>query len=507
MTWIGQRGARLIPALAIAAALSSALWMWGFTVDDALISVRYARHLAMGAGYRWNIGGPSTDGVTPLPWPLLLAPLARGSALATLMHACCMGLAAWTLAAGALGVAIARAPAATAVKAVALCALALCIPVAAHAVSGMETGLATALATFAAVSTARPRVAALLAGLAASLRPEMAPWALFLAAGLGCAHDGGGIAPRGFAALHQRSGPAPPAAHGELESRTIARAATCSAIALLPFATCVAVRTVCFGRPAPLALLAKPSDLAHGFAYAGAAFLATLAPVLALSPLATARAPRPARVLALAGALHFVVIAAVGGDWMPYARLAAPVAPSLLLAFVLAAPHAARAATTLRAVSALSLGVYLLLKASPAGRHVMADRAALIEQGRPLLAGALTVAALDAGWPSAATEATLIDLAGLTDPAVAALPGGHTSKRVGPLFLLDRRPDVLLFRARDGVSATSLSAWREATYAYVVEARLVASDLIAERFEPVAFLPLGESGGYVMLKRRPLHDE
>lgn len=474
MTWIGHRSTWLIAALAVAAALLPALWMWGFTVDDALISIRYARHLAAGAGYRFNLGGPSTDGVTPLPWPAILVPLAGGSGLDVLMRAKYMGLASWLLSAGAWGVAVGRAPARMTVKILALLLLALCIPVAAHAVSGMETGLATALGTLAAVSALRPRLCALLAGLAASLRPEMAPWALAVGAGMAWAER------------------APPA-----------RVATCAAVAFAPFAACVAVRLACFGHPAPLALLAKPSDLAHGVSYAAAAALATLAPVVALSPLAFARAPRSARVLGLAGALHLVVIVAVGGDWMPYARLAAPIAPSLLLAFVLAAPHAHRKVTAARAVLALALGAYLLVKASPAGRHVTRDRAALIEAARPLLAEASSVAALDVGWPTAAAEITIIDLAGLTDPAIAALPGGHTSKRVDPVFLLDRAPDLLLFRTVEGVSGSSLDDWRSATYAYAVEARLVASDLVADRFDAVAFVPLGASGGgYVVLKKR-----
>jgi hypothetical protein len=472
MTWIGQRRVWLITALAVVAALAPALWMWGFTVDDALISVRYARHLAMGAGYRWNLGGPSTDGVTPLPWPIVLSPVAGGSALETLMYAKCMGLGAWLFSAGAWGRAVARAPAHVAVKGVALAALALCLPVAAHAVSGMETGLATALATLAAVSHARPRVAALLSGLAASLRPEMAPWALAASVGFAWAR---GSSP--------------------------ARLSACAALAVGPFAASVAVRVAVFGHAAPLALLAKPSDLAHGLRYAGAAALATLAPVLAVSPEAFLRAPRPARALFAAGALHLVVLAVVGGDWMPYARLAAPVAPSLLLAFVLAAPHAHLWATSARAALALALGAYLMVRASPAGRHVMRDRAALIEAARPLLSGASSIATLDVGWPSAAAEVTILDLAGLTDPVIAALPGGHTSKRVDPAFLLDRAPDVLLFRTVAGLDATSLDDWRAATYAYVVEARLVDSDLIADRFEAVAFLRLGERGGYVVLTR------
>ncbi len=83
MQLLGHRGGRLLaawPALGALAALVPALWMWGFTVDDALIAIRYARHLNAGIGWRFNAHGPSTDGVTPLPWPALLAPLAWGDA-------------------------------------------------------------------------------------------------------------------------------------------------------------------------------------------------------------------------------------------------------------------------------------------------------------------------------------------------------------------------------------------------------------------------------------------
>src|SRR5205823_510293 len=127
-------------ALGVAAALVPALWMWDFTIDDALISIRYARHVAEGAGYRFNVGEPSTDGVTPLPWPFVIAPLARGDVLDVLARVKLLGLGAWLAAAAAWGIAVGRAPAAAWVKGIAMSALAVCVPVAAHAVSGMETG-------------------------------------------------------------------------------------------------------------------------------------------------------------------------------------------------------------------------------------------------------------------------------------------------------------------------------------------------------------------------------
>ncbi|HEY8039184.1 MAG TPA: hypothetical protein VIF15_05290 [Polyangiaceae bacterium] len=451
-----------------------ALWMWGFTVDDALIPVRYARHLVLGLGWRFDAHGPSTDGVTPLPWPLVLAPLARGDALVVLGRAKALGLVVWVGACVALGRevgGVTKAPAWA--RASALTALALSVPVAAYAVSGMETALATALATFAALALRRPLAAAGLAGLAATLRPEMAPWACVLAAG---------------AAIAGRE--------------KIGRVVAAAGVALAPFVACAVVRAVVWGRPAPLALMAKPSDLDQGIAYAGAACVVTLVPLLVLAPLALRRAPA-ALVVVLAAAVHVGAVVAVGGDWMPYARLMVPVVPSLVWAAALASAHAHPAATAARSLAALALGVYLVVRGGTDGRGVGADRAALVAEARPLLADTTRVAALDIGWVGAATDADIVDLAGLTDPEIAALPGGHTSKRVDAMFLLGRHPDALLLYLPGGLPG-GLETWPDATYGHVVEARLAADEVVARHFFAAAWLPLGARGaGYVLLRALP----
>jgi hypothetical protein len=185
---------------------------------------------------------------------------------------------------------------------------------------------------------------------------------------------------------------------------------------------------------------------------------------------------------------------------MPYARLAAPIAPSLALAFVLSAQRASSLASALRLAVAVAIGAYFLAVAAPAGRAVQRDRADLIALARPLLQGADTIASVDVGWPSAATEATIVDLAGLTDPEIAALPGGHTSKRVDATMLTDRRVDTVLFYCNGEVDP---GAWRDAPYVHAVAARLAASDLFAERYSPRAFLGLGDRGaGYLVLQAR-----
>ncbi|MBX3206452.1 MAG: hypothetical protein KF764_15365 [Labilithrix sp.] len=441
-------------ALALAGALSAlvpALAMWGFTVDDALIPLRYAHHLASGAGYRFDAVGPSTDGVTPLPWAPLLAPIAAGGDLvAALERAKALGVVAWAFAGAVLGLGLAKRASGgrreTLHAAVALLVLGLAFPIGAWAASGMETGLATALATCAAVSFERPRRAALLAGLAATLRPELVVWAVIVAGGAAAA----GSLARGHAA------------------RTVA-------LALAPFAICAVVRLVAFGRPAPLALLAKPSDAQHGVVYAGAAAVVVLTPILACAPLALARASSLARTLALAALAHVAVIVAVGGDWMPYARLMVPVAPSLALAFVDVGRVARTWSTLARVLLALAVGVLIGVRAAPAGRHVHEARKDLIAQARPLLAGAKVVAALDVGWVGASTGASVVDLAGLTDPSIAALHGGHTSKAVDLAMLLDRDVDTIVVYGEPRL----------------VEQRLLRSALFAERFERQATIAFG----------------
>lgn len=449
-------GAWYVRALAVAGALCAllpALAMWGFTVDDALISLRYAQHLGAGLGYRFDATGPSTDGVTPLPWAPLVAPLTMGGAslVVALERAKVLGVLVWTVAGAALGADLARRASGRAqgtMHAVAaLAVVALAFPVGAWAASGMETGLATALTTLAAVSFATPRRAALLAGLAAAFRPELVPWSAVLACG---------------AALT-----ATPTSPRSLAVPLLLSAA--------PFTCCTLVRLAAFGRPAPLALMAKPSDLRHGLVYAAAAAVVVLTPVLAFAPFALRRASGIARTLAIGAVAHVLAVIAVGGDWMPYARLFVPIVPSLAIVFVELARIARPWSSISRAVSALVVGV-AMLRAAPAGRQVHEARKELVTRARPELAGARVVAALDIGWIGAATEARIVDLAGLTDPTIAVLPGGHTSKRVDAAMLLDRDVDTVIIYGEPRI----------------VEQRLLHSALFRERFERQATLVFGQ---------------
>jgi hypothetical protein len=471
-TWYG----RALTLAGAVAALVPALAMWGFTVDDALISLRYAHNLASGAGYRFDALGPSTDGVTPLPWAPLLVPVARGADLVVALERVkFLGIVVWSLAGAALGLALARrAPEGRqgkALAALALASVAAAFPIGAWAASGMETGLATALATFAAVSFERPGRAALLAGLAATLRPELVVWSVLVAGGAALARA-----------------PLRPRGSDVVDVKALRAMALAVALAAGPFAACALVRLALFGRAAPLALLAKPSDAQHGIVYAVAATLVVLTPVLAFAPLALRRASALGKTLALAALVHAVVVAGVGGDWMPYARLMVPVAPSLALVFVDAGRVARVGASVARAAVALVLGVVVAWRAAPAGRHVHEARKELIAQARPVLADAKVVAALDVGWVGASTEAHIVDLAGLTDPAIAVLPGGHTSKAVDTAMLLDRDVDTVVVYGEPRM----------------VEQRLLRAPLFGAKFARAETLTFGAERGqrYEIYRRR-----
>jgi hypothetical protein len=141
----------------------------------------------------------------------------------------------------------------------------------------------------------------------------------------------------------------------------------------------------------------------------------------------------------------------------------------------------------------------------PVSASVMESRLAVIDELRGSLQAPETrvVAALDIGWLGASTDATIVDLAGVTDPAIAALPGGHTTKQI-PLALIEARnvDTLVLLLAED---APLKSPWTESRFARGVEQRIAFLPGIAEDFSPVAESGLGEGNPknlrYVVLKR------
>ncbi|CAN5694502.1 hypothetical protein BH09MYX1_BH09MYX1_60470 [soil metagenome] len=455
MAVLGQARSGLVAGAYVAAAVIGCAALWGFTVDDALISVQYARNIVNGVGYRFDPGGSVTDGVTPLPWPVLLLPFAKGTALEVLLRARVLGAALYILAAAALGRRVSEEPAPRWAAIGGAVVLGLCVPAAAHAVSGMETAVVVFLATLAVVVRG-DRTSALLAGAAAAFRPELIPWAL---------------------------------AHSVLRAPADARSRVRSGALAFAFPlVVVALRVSLFGHAAPLAIHAKPADLSQGVAYALAAALSSATPFVGVS-IAGLRVSRSARAIIVAFFVHLLAVAAAGGDWMPLARLVAPLAPGLVLAFVLAASEIPRWSLVLRGLLVAGFGWIPLLVGVGTARFVFADRRAMIEAATPELAQCSYIAAADVGWVSAAAPGRrILDLGGLTDPEIAYLPGSHTSKRVDASMLLDRHVDCVLLYVE---GPSDLATWRASRFAHAVDARLARSDLFADRYTPTHFIPLG----------------
>ena len=133
-----------------------------------------------------------------------------------------------------------------------------------------------------------------------------------------------------------------------------------------------------------------------------------------------------------------------------------------------------------------------------ATRAVIEERAQMISELTPLLAGARRVASLDVGWVGAAGDYAVIDLAGVTDPLVAYLPGGHTSKRLPPEFLERRNVDALVLLAENAPDTAAPDT--VARYARQVEQR-VAGSRGAERFVLAGSIALNPGQSYRVLRR------
>jgi hypothetical protein len=454
----------------VVAALPLALVLRGFTVDDALVTARVASRLSFGEGYRFNAGGPEVDAVTPYGFAQGLAFFGPAPPLAMLERARDAGLFAWLVAAGVLGWLL---PGKGRALAVVLPVLAVSAPLAAWASSGMETGAVTLLATLALVGGGAGAIAA---GLAAAWRPELLVFAVVLAGG--------------DAWIREET----------LRGRA-RRLALGLGLVLLPVVAVALLRQSRFGSAVPLAVLAKPSDLAHGFAYAATGFVFCGAPLLLLAPRALREVDGGARLLTAAVLAHFAAVTLAGGDWMALCRLLVPALPAALLAGARLAEHSRGPWPWVRVAAAVTASVTLFALRGIPARSVLEHRSDLIARASPLLEKRAVVAALDVGWVTAATNANLLDLAGITDPLVARLPGGHTSKRIPEGLLEHRDVDTLVLLLAPG--AEPASPWTDSIFARAVENRLATLPAL-QGFTLRATLPLGGTQqSYVVLERPP----
>jgi hypothetical protein len=264
----------------------------------------------------------------------------------------------------------------------------------------------------------------------------------------------------------------------------------------------VAFRWHTFGDPLPMSYRAKAGSLADGFNYMlTAVALATGGFGVALCALGVLRGGRAERVLGSVLLLHLLAVVLAGGDWMPGYRLLVPVLP---LYAQLAAMGAARA--DLRRPALCVAGVALacalpaldLVTRVPELRQSADGRPELARLARLLVARAHTMALVDVGYLGYASGIDVIDLGGLTDPVIAAAPGGHLHKRIPPAYLEQRAPDAIVLHSRLPPLVAPDGELR-AFEGYPVEQRLFALAKVRARFRVADIFRYAPDYYYVLL--------
>ncbi|MDQ3036588.1 MAG: hypothetical protein M3Y87_29620, partial [Myxococcota bacterium] len=226
---------------------------------------------------------------------------------------------------------------------------------------------------------------------------------------------------------------------------------------------------------------------------------------------AAARRSRTLRALGIALGLHVVAVALAGGDWMPGFRLIAPIVPAYAL---LAGIGGARAIALSRgsrrrvaiAMLVLAIGVPALdaIVQVPRAREAGATRERIgAELARDLarLAGDAPVALVDVGYLPWAGGFDVLDLGGITDPAIGRRPGAHLDKQVEPELLAARGVRVIVLRSfvapRIGSGGDVETLAGEA-----VERRLAASTWVRERFRVERVVAWSDAYFYVVMVPR-----
>ena len=460
---------------AVVAAL--ALWFRWFAVyqvDDAYIVYRYAENVARGAGFVFN-PGERVEGVTCFLWTLALAPFVAAGlplpAVAPVLTALC-GIGVILLLPGVSarlggrrGADGSPAPDAWDVAAAVLAAAHTTL--AYWSVGALETIPHTLLVVLALrdhrreMETGRGSRSAVWMGLGTLVRPETPLLALALAFDR--------MLPAAAAkARRANAGP-------EKVGARLRRAAAWLGVVAVFYLPFLAFRRAYFGAWVPNTYFARTGDgLAHqigeGWNYT-LRFLSLLGPgfgavlpwsaavgVLLLILCVAFALPRPG--LRCAGLLLCALTAAVvleGGDWMVLSRF---FTTGLVLLMALLATMA-RAAVTVapRARPALHLFVALLLasyvvsgtqaRSGPNGLEVngVGYRHAHETVGRFLRdrgAPEDTVALMDIGLIGYLSGLRVLDISGLTEPAVARSPGGFLRKDYPADLVLSRRPRFIV---------------------------------------------------------------
>lgn len=390
-----------------------------FTVDDAWISFRYARHLAETGVPTYNLGQAAVEGFSNPLWTVLFAvwiglvpsvePIIAARVVGAACAVCTVALLAWTvrrLNPQAEGGAYAAAL---------LVASSGCLWF--YAMAGLETALwcllwSALLCICLLPSTARLRMAgALLMVLFVWSRPE----ALALGAVL--------------VALAFAVG-------GQRHALTLLLAYLLALVALL------AVRQHVFGAWLPNTYYAKPAVWQEGVEDFGRFALWGLGAV-GWCILLLARPTRQVWALVAACIATAAMLVITGGDWMPGWRRWLIVELALVLAVGLQWRRGDRWASVRYTLLAGWLAMHLAaaLMGRDAGRFPPDHMARL--GGLAQASGLTRVAVMDIGQFGWTFRGQIIDLAGLTDAHLARRPGAHLEK-ADPGYVLAQRPDLVL---------------------------------------------------------------
>lgn len=422
----------LIASLALFAALFA--HFRSELIDDAYISLRYARHLSSGEGLVWNPGEP-VEGYTDFFWVILLSLVGASREAAWILGG---------LSGALLLVVMARVPAG--LRAPGTAGALLPLVVAAHlavpywAAKGLETSLFTLLITAGLLlhaSATEPRrglLAVLLLSLATLTRPE---GALFLGIVL-------------VDRARRRNGPS---------------ALLALLLAILLLAPHFLFRLSYYGYPLPNTFYAKVGSgleqHLRGVSYLWSFFARPAGIFFLAAPLALT-APGPFRFLGAAVLVGCIGIVYVGGDAFGAHRFIVPLFPTLCVLTVagiarLAQRFAPRAADTAAAALTIAFaGVLFASSRAPVEaeeREVRRFTGLMVEVGNVLKAQTpewLTIALNPCGAIPYYSERRAIDMLGLNDVHIAhrsmrtmgARKAGH--EKGDGAYVLSRKPDLIL---------------------------------------------------------------
>ncbi len=453
---------------------------WPYTVDDSYIVARYALRLTRGEGYTWN-PGPATDGVTGPAW---LAPglVAAAGGYDPVIAAKVVGLCCAMLAAYACIAAVQERARGTCLAWIVALLLACQPSLGGSGSSGLETGAATLALTYAAQSAlAAPRARVFSLGVSVAalawLRPELAlASAVFL----------------GFATFRA----------GWRRAWSAWAIAAASAVLICSFRFWIS------GSLLPMAWHAKAGSLQDGWLYAARAvpvLTGVLGIVLAIAGALLGQYRERARAWALLA--HCAAVVLAGGDWMPGFRLWVPLFPQYAALAAVGSERlwqrggAARVLCGAALLSACAVPLLDLALRIPEWQNAGHSRETVgVEIARDLREQTERVALVDIGFLGYASGVTTIDLAGLTDPAVAAFPGGHLKKRISSEWLQAQEADALLLHS--ALPPTAAADGRLLRFAgYPVELRVARFSWVTEQFRVVRSYAYAPGYHYVLLRR------